>query len=499
MNREQGGRDARDERETHAGHGAREGHGERGERGKHGGRGERPARGERSRVLGRGELPLVILALLDEAPRHGYDVIRSIEERCRGAYAPSAGVIYPTLTMLEDQDLALSAPASDSGKRQYRITDAGRRHAADNAGLIRGAFARMDTVARMRARETLPARVKQAMETLKQALMASGVQDDGAESERIAQAIESAARAIVAGPAASPTGPEDVRTHAAPVSTSPLSQASSMTEPDYASRRVRHETTRRTLHVVRTERMARDLIRVTLGGEALRGFVSAAFDDHIKVFLPRPGETVPTLPSAPGDDAAPRPIARDYTPRRYDPVRQELDIEFVVHGDGPGSRWAERAAPGDPLVIGGPKGSFVLSDRYDWYLLIGDATALPAIGRRIEELPEQARALVFVALDAPDCLPVWPTRPNVQLHPVFGAVKATDAADAADVTAGLLAAVQQTAFPAGTGHAWVAAESASAKALHAHLVDARGFDKRHVRASSYWRAGASGHHEKLGE
>ncbi|MGI4857472.1 MAG: PadR family transcriptional regulator [Janthinobacterium lividum] len=148
----------------------------------------------------------MILALLDEAPRHGYDIIRSIEDRCRGAYAPSAGVIYPTLTMLEDQDLALSAPASDSGKRQYRITDAGRRHAADNTGLIRGAFARMDMVARMRARETLPARVTQAMETLKQALMASGAHWEDTESDRIAHAIETAALAIVAGRPPSPAG-----------------------------------------------------------------------------------------------------------------------------------------------------------------------------------------------------------------------------------------------------------------------------------------------------
>lgn len=165
-------------------------------------RGGRPERGERVRVLGRGELPLVILALLDEAPRHGYDLIRSIEERCRGGYTPSAGVIYPTLTMLEDQDLAVGAPASDSGKRQYRITEAGRRHAADNAGLIHGAFARMDMVARMRARDMMPARVKQAMETLKQALMASHAPTDAAEGERIARAIETAALAIAAGRAA---------------------------------------------------------------------------------------------------------------------------------------------------------------------------------------------------------------------------------------------------------------------------------------------------------
>lgn len=273
-----------------------------------------------------------------------------------------------------------------------------------------------------------------------------------------------------------------------------------MTDLDYASRRVRHELVLRTLHVVRTEQVARGLVRVTLGGDALRGFVSAAFDDHMKVFLPRPGEREPRMPDPADptrrvDDEASRPIARDYTPRRYDPVRQELDIEFVVHehDDGPGSRWAQRAAPGDMLGIGGPRGSFVLSDRYDWYLLAGDATALPAIGRRLEELPETASALVLVEVDTPDCLPVWPARPNVRLHPVFRASAAPGATD------GLLTAVQRAAFPDGTGHAWVAAESAAAKAIRAHLVDNRGFDRNHVRASSYWRAGAVAHHESLGD
>lgn len=281
-----------------------------------------------------------------------------------------------------------------------------------------------------------------------------------------------------------------------------------MTDADYASRRVRHELVLRLAHVVRTEAVARGLIRVTLGGDALRGFVSAAFDDHVKVFLPRPGERMPLLPDPADptrrvDDAALRPIARDYTPRRYDPARNELDIEFVLHGDGPGSLWAQRAAPGDPLGIGGPRGSFVLSDRYDWYLLAGDATALPAIGRRIEELPEHANALVFVDVDGPDCLPRWPARPNVRLHPVYRSATGVPAGAAGEspVSAieGWLAAVRQASFPDGIGHAWVAAESAAAKALRAHLVDVRGFDARHVRAASYWRAGAVAHHETLGD
>lgn len=168
-------------------HGEREHHG----RGGHGRGGQR--------VLGRGELPLVILALLADAPRHGYEVIRCIEERCRGGYSPSAGVVYPTLTMLVEQELALADPTSDSGKRRYVITEAGRRHAIENDGLIKGAFARMDMVARIRSREALPPRVAQAMETLKQALLAPGHWND-AESERVAAEIERAAIVIIDSP-----------------------------------------------------------------------------------------------------------------------------------------------------------------------------------------------------------------------------------------------------------------------------------------------------------
>lgn len=177
--------------------------GDRGDRGNHGGGGGHDRGGRREpgrRVLGRGELPLVILALLSEMPRHGYELIRCIEERCRGGYAPSAGVIYPTLTMLEEQELTSADPSSDSGKRRYVITEAGRQHVTANAGLIAGAFARLDMVARMRAREALPARVAQAMETLKQALLAPAAHWHEAEAERVARELEKAALAIIEHP-----------------------------------------------------------------------------------------------------------------------------------------------------------------------------------------------------------------------------------------------------------------------------------------------------------
>src|SRR5271169_1447612 len=172
-------------------------------------------------------------------------------------------------------------------------------------------------------------------------------------------------------------------------------------------RRVRHETKRRLLQVREVSRITPKMLRIVVSGDELAGFVSAAHDDHVKLFFPHPGEEKPALP-APGPngpvyaDGVPPP-ARDYTPRRYDAAANALTIDFVLHGDGPAASWAEQARPGNFLGVGGPRGSFIVPDDFDWYLLAGDETALPAIGRRLEELPPGARAVVVVEVaDAGD-------------------------------------------------------------------------------------------------
>lgn len=95
-------------------------------------------------------------------------------------------------------------------------------------------------------------------------------------------------------------------------------------------------------------------------------------------------------------DGGERPEVRDYTPRRFDAAARELTIEFVLHGDGPASGWAARAAPGQWIGVGGPRGSRLLPEDYDAYLLAGDETALPAIARRLEEMCPGARAVVLI-------------------------------------------------------------------------------------------------------
>ena len=228
--------------------------------------------------------------------------------------------------------------------------------------------------------------------------------------------------------------------------------------------RVRHELKRRDLTVKTVEALTPHFRRITLVDDSLSDFVSASFDDHVKVFV---------------DDAR-----RDYTPRSFDNAARELVIEFALHGDGPAAGWAARAKAGDTLAIGGPKGSLIVPLDYDWHLLAGDETALPAVARRLEELPAGAKAIVVLKADDAADRREFETAANVALTWV-----STDDA--------LLAAVRALALPEGDGYAWCAGEASCMAALRRELVEVKGHPGEAIRAAAYWKRGAQGHHENL--
>lgn len=263
-----------------------------------------------------------------------------------------------------------------------------------------------------------------------------------------------------------------------------------MKQTDLRVERVRHALKLRQLIVSKVEHLAGGLLaRVTLQGEDLRDFVTASFDDHVKVFFaPSPGEPL-VLPELGPDgvrlpEGAPKPAARDYTPRRFDQDARELVLDFVLHGDGPAGSWAAQARAGQTLNIGGPRGSFVVPTAFDWHVLIGDETALPAIARRLEELPASAQALVLIEVPgAANQLPLTSSaKTDIRWLPRDQGVSLAQAA----------AALQ---LPAGEGYVWVAAESSIAKEVRAVMVERHGIDKSRIRASSYWKRGAIGVHE----
>ena len=122
----------------------------------------------RRRMFGGDELKLVLLKLIAEQPRHGYDLIRAIEERTGGAYAPSPGVVYPTLTLLADMGQT-AEQASEGARKLFAVTPDGEAHLAAKAEEVTAIFARLDAMAEERERGD-PMPVKRAMHNLRSVL-----------------------------------------------------------------------------------------------------------------------------------------------------------------------------------------------------------------------------------------------------------------------------------------------------------------------------------------
>ncbi len=157
---------------------------------------ERGFRGGRERMFDSGELQLVILYLLAEQPSYGYQLIKTMEERLAGGYAPSPGVIYPTLTLLEEQGLA-TASTSEAGKKVYTVTDAGKEHLQTNKRRIDEILARLEHAGQGFERGRAPD-IMRAFMNLRGAVK-SRVTRPGLTAEqlkKIAEAINNAAKAI---------------------------------------------------------------------------------------------------------------------------------------------------------------------------------------------------------------------------------------------------------------------------------------------------------------
>ena len=259
--------------------------------------------------------------------------------------------------------------------------------------------------------------------------------------------------------------------------------------------RIRHEMRLRLLTVLQVECVSARLVRVRIGGEQLRGFASPGFDDHVKVFFPPPGEAFTSLPAlGPAGpvfaDGATRPAMRDYTPHHHDPEALSLQLDFALHGAGPATEWAARAQVGDTLMVGGPRGSFLIGTGFDHHLLIGDETALPAIRRRVAELPPGADVIILAEVDGPADAEPFRSVANVHTRWVYRSGMCRRSASC------LVDALQDQQLPKGSCHAWVACESSDAKALRAALL-ARGADRASLKAAGYWRRGAAASHDVL--
>ena len=260
-----------------------------------------------------------------------------------------------------------------------------------------------------------------------------------------------------------------------------------------APQRIRLPLRFRKTQVVATERFATSFIRITLGGDDLEGFDSPGFDDHVKLFFPDAdtGELrIPEVgPTGPVWREGAKPVMRDYTPRFFDGNARTLVIDFALHEAGPATAWALNAKAGDLLGIGGPKGSFIVPVEYDFHLLAGDETAVPAIARRLEELPANTRVIALIEIDnAGDEIPL---SSQAQVDIIWCYRKGAPAG----TTTAIKDALSNLTLPDGDGYAWIACETKAARVIRSHLVKERNMNPKWVKAAGYWQLGVADAHK----
>lgn len=260
------------------------------------------------------------------------------------------------------------------------------------------------------------------------------------------------------------------------------------------------------VEVVRAERITPGMLRVVLTGPTVGRMASAGRDQRVKLFLPHPGQDAPVMPHMDTDsddwyeawralDPDTRGIMRTYTVRELSREPAELVVDFALHGGaddpaaGPASRWARTAGPGDrigvlaPVVEENGGYDFRPPEGTDWVLLTGDESALPALAGILESLPADLPTHVWVDLHDRADRQDLPTKADAEITWLVRDVPA-DSPTTTD-------AVRAATLPQGTPYAWIAGESATVRALRRHLVAERGFDRRAVKFTGYWRRGTS--------
>ncbi|ALG08599.1 siderophore-interacting protein [Kibdelosporangium phytohabitans] len=231
--------------------------------------------------------------------------------------------------------------------------------------------------------------------------------------------------------------------------------------------------------VTAVRRLSERMARITLTGEEIVEFDYDGPDHLARVFFPvcedfRLPVTEQWWPELQAMPVERRPVMRNYTVRRMDYARGEMDIDFVLHGDsGPASAWACAAKPGDRIGVLSDGAEYKPGDA-DWQLLIGDETAIPAIAGMLENLRTPAHT-VFEVADELDVIDV--AAPATWLYRGSGARGAE-----------VLEALRGMTFPEGKPYVWVAGESTLATSVRRYLVNERSIDKKRIYFCGYWRA-----------
>lgn len=215
------------------------------------------------------------------------------------------------------------------------------------------------------------------------------------------------------------------------------------------------------------------LVRVTLGGDELRGFEPGLPAASVRLLLPDPdrGLVLPTWNGNEFLDAdGSRPLLRTLTPLHHDADANTLDVEIVRHGRAPLSDWADRAAPGHRVALSGPGRGYDVDPTAPAFVLAGDESALPAITTLLPVLPAAADVHVVVEIADASARLALPDHPR---STVQWCASMAEAVTAIDIVA--------------DARVWVAGNAAVVQRIRKHLFDERALPRSHNVVRGYWK------------
>lgn len=224
-----------------------------------------------------------------------------------------------------------------------------------------------------------------------------------------------------------------------------------------------------------------NMIRVTFSGPELDGFPTGREGGNCKLMLPEPGESRATFVDRLA--SGPAPVRRTYTVRHFREDSQELDVDFVAHGDnGPASRWATHAKPGDFLGFMGPSPAKVTDFSADWYLVAADPSAIPIAAATLEAMPRDAKGVALFEVTSAEDRQDIDAPSGINMHWLVHPDPMTPSTQQEDF-------VRAMEWPMGRVQTCIAGESSVIRSLRAFLHQEKALPRTDTYISGYWKIG----------
>jgi len=223
----------------------------------------------------------------------------------------------------------------------------------------------------------------------------------------------------------------------------------------------------RTLEVIRVKQITPNMRRVTLGGKGLISFPDDQESAYLKMLFQQEGSD--------------RPMLRTYTVRYQ--RDNEIDVDFVLHHDGgPAARWAATVKPGETIDVRGPGPKKLVDNTADWFMIVGDMTALPAISVNIENLPANAKGHAVIEIIEKEDIQDLSAPENFDIHWLVNPRPGEDSQMLVSKTLSL-------PWQNGKPSVWAACEFSAMRQLREYFRNDRQLDKSELYISSYWKHG----------